>query len=196
MCIGSTSICANKAECMQDEAAPSSTLIQAQAALGPVHMNTRARQSQAQALQSQPQALQSQPQALQPQAQPVSGNERCQQLNGNYRRKEDIPTPPVGKPWLRHGGTFHVSDDRYFNVCAKLVARNLPGSGSNSGRYYILTFVAHKFMACKKKSITRTFAATLLTQSQREQKARRWLHTDREVCEEDSENDSTIARMN
>ncbi|KAL3149783.1 hypothetical protein ABBQ38_013609 [Trebouxia sp. C0009 RCD-2024] len=192
-----------EAECMQDEAAPSSTLIQSQAALGPVHMNTRARQSQLQTLQSQALQAQAQAQALQPQAlhpsaqpDPLAGVNRCQQLKGYYKRKEDIPTPPIAKPWLRHGGTFHVSDDRYFNVCAKAVTCKRIGSASDNGRYYILTFVAHKFVACKTKPITKTFAATLLTQSEREHRAMRWLHSDTEVGRDDSENDSTIARIN
>lgn len=76
------------------------------------------------------------------------------------------------------------------------MTRRLVGCGSASEKNYILAFVAHKFVACKDKSVTRTFAATLITQSQREHKAMRWLRSDSDAGREDSENDSTMARIN
>lgn len=103
---------------------------------------------------------------------------------GHYRCKEDIPAPPSDKPWLKHGGLYGFADDRYFRVSARLVKRRL-----GSEKFYMLAFVAHK------QGRTKTFAATLCTESEREQAALAWLRSDTNVEREGSEEGSTAVNV-
>ena len=140
--------------------------------------------------QRQPQPLsQPQPASRDPQIRPNSRNSF-----GRYQRYWDVPEPPADKPWLKNGGIFHLTTDRYFRVSLRL-QRGMAHNGCEP--FYILTFVAHKpAEGGEKKEVSKTFAATLMSESEREQQASKWLRQGlSDTGKEDSEDDSTCARM-
>ena len=126
---------------------------------------------------------------------PITRDDLCM---GHYRRPDCIPAPPASKPWLAKGGRYVLDGDegRFFNTSVRLMKRNDPYGSSKW--FYILAFVAHKHITkdgSPDQHYTSTFSATKVSQATRERHAIAWLSAGSDLNREDSNDDSTIARM-